>query len=388
MITSFRALPRTARLFLLYTFVSTMYFAWPVLFAYISQRFGIPAVGLYFTVISLSSMAFEVPTGYIADRFGKKTSVICGILLKITAIIILVTGTSTVSLVMNALLYGLGLALISGAIDALLYQSVTHKEYERTTALSVPFYQSGLVLSAFLGGFMFEINQHLPVIAEAALLVILIIPVLLMAKDTHKAKGELTFHEAFQSLRQILTVKASLIFLAVYIVYYSIVVLFVDILLEKKMIELTFAPSQRGMVIAGVKIAVIFLLQSVIMSKLRSVRAKAVFAFATAIISLSILGFTRSGLFFIVIYAFTNPLTMMLDAAMNPIMQKISRHETRATDISMYSLLAKLCYASVASLAGFYLNGNNTTGIFIVCAGALIAITPLLLRSLKWYERS
>ncbi len=388
MIRHIKTLPRSAQMYLVYTLIASMYFAWPIFIAYLSQRFGIAAVGIYFTTVSLSALVFEVPTGYVADKFGRKFSVILGIALKIIAIMILVTETGVSAVVINAIMYGAGLALISGALDALLYQSVTHKEYEQTTTLSVPFYQFGLVFSALLGGYLFEFNMHLPIVAEALLLIMLIVPVLLMSRETHKASGELSITEAFASLKQIVTVKVSLIFLAAYLAYTTVMSLFLEILLERKMIELAIAPSGRGMVIAGVKIIAIFVIQSLILRRLKSVRSKAIFAFASGIIGFALLGIVETGVLFIAIYTLSNPFTMLANAIMSPIMQKLSRNKTRATDISMYSLLARLAFAAAAPIAGWHLTGHTTTGVFISCAIVLLITLPFLFKTLAWYEQN
>jgi MFS family permease len=350
---------------------------------------GLAAVGIYFTVFSLSGLIFEVPTGYIADRFGRKFSVLIGIAFKIVGIIILVMGTSLNSLIANAFIYGAGNALISGALDALLYQSVTHQEYEETTSHSVPFYQIGLVLSAILGGYFFELNIHLPVIAEAVLLCVLVVPVMMMAKDARDGSGELSPREALRSLKMIITNRISLIFLAVYLVYTTVIALFLEILLERKMIELTITPSQRGIVIAGVKIIAILIVQTLVARKIKSIRAKALVAFASGIASFAIISIAQSVPLFIIFYLLTNPFTMWMDVVLSPIMQKLSRHKTRATDISMYALLSRVAFATTAPVAGWYLaGGHSTMGVLIACVVALIFTIPSLFKTLRWYEAS
>lgn len=383
-----RSLPRSAQLYLLYTFVGSLYFAWPIFIAYLSQRFGIASAGLFFTILSLSALFFEVPTGYIADRFGRKLSIIMGIIFKIMGIIILVLGVDSSTVIWTALLYGAGLALISGAMDALLYGAVTHEEYEQTTSHSVPFYQVGLIASALLGGFLFEINIHLPVIAEGISLLILIVPVVLMSKDTHDASGELSVRQAFGSLKRIFTIKASLIFLAVYLMCATVMNLFLEIILERRMIELVITPSQRGLLIGGVKIFAILALQAFIMNRIKTVRAKAIFAFGSGIVSFGLIGMTQGNVIFIILYVLTNPFTMLDNAIVNPIMQRLSRHNTRATDISMYTLLSRLAFAAVAPLAGWYLVGHSTAGLYILCALGLLIVSPLLFQTLAWYEKS
>lgn len=388
MINDVKSLPRPAKLYLLYSGISSLYFAWPIFIAYVSGRFGIANVGLYFSVIAVTSLIMEVPTGYIADYFGKRFSVISGIICKIAAIGILVSFSDTWSLVLNAFLYGLGNALVSGALDALIYDSVDHDTYEKSVSLEVPFYQSGLVISALLGGYLFQINQHLPVLAEMALLFILIIPVWLMGVPKPHAEHEtvLKISEALSSIRRIVTHKISLIFLAVYLTIVATHEIFIDITLEKKMIELQLQPSVRGIIIAVIKVIALFLLQGLMLKKITSVRNKALFSIGLSIVALPVIGLSASVAAFLPFYLLTNASTMLRDTFLSPIMQCLSQKRTRATDISMYSLAGRLPVAIFAPLTTVYLSYHSTRLVYIMSALSLIAIVPLMVQILRWYE--
>lgn len=388
-LSSIRTLPRAAKLYLIYSGISSLYFAWPIFIAYLSGRFGLANVGLYFSVYSLTGLFAEVPTGYIADKFGKRFSVISGICLKIVAIFILVTMSSRLSLILNAFLYGLGVALISGAIDALLYDNVTHEEYEKTLSSEIVFYQGGLVLSAIAGGYMFQINQHLPVVAEMILLGVLIIPVWYMAQaeDDDDHIEVLHVKEAMRSVKRIVSHKLSLMFLFVYLVSVLVHELYIDLSLEKKMIELNIAPSGRGLIIALIKLVALFLLQRLLFKRLNSVRLKALVAIGTGIVIFPLIGLVHAVSLFVPLYFLSNAQTMLRDTYLSPIMQRLSTKRTRATDISTYSLAARIPIAIAAPLASIYLSDHSTMLIYFAFGISLAVILPIVLQLLKWYEQ-
>src|SRR5262245_41523547 len=68
-------------------------------------------------------MALEVPTGWFADRFGNRRSLILGSLLQVAGILCCWLATGAPGLVGACLLIALADAFRSGADEALLYRS-------------------------------------------------------------------------------------------------------------------------------------------------------------------------------------------------------------------------------------------------------------------------
>src|SRR5688500_499398 len=71
----------------------------------------------------LALMALEVPTRWLADRFGHRRSLILGSLVQTVAMLWCWLGQSIRDLVLASLLVALGDALRSGADEALLYRT-------------------------------------------------------------------------------------------------------------------------------------------------------------------------------------------------------------------------------------------------------------------------
>ena len=104
----------------------------------------------------------EVPTGIIADLFGRKVNRIFGRVLALISITILLTANSfyfiALSFVFTALSYNLEL----GAGEALVYDSLKQlkieNQYMKICGKQEIFFQAGQVVAFLLGGYLATVN--------------------------------------------------------------------------------------------------------------------------------------------------------------------------------------------------------------------------------------
>ena len=123
-----------------------------------SKGMSLTQLGLLETVFHITSFFMEVPTGAVADIFGRKISRICGRVLSLVSVIILLTADNflwfAISFVFTALSYNLE----SGAGDALLYDSLKEigeeDKYMKISGNKEVFYQVAGIVSFLLGGYM------------------------------------------------------------------------------------------------------------------------------------------------------------------------------------------------------------------------------------------
>ena len=78
----------------------------------------------------LAITALEIPTGWLADRFGHRVSLIAGSLTQAAAMVFCWLGEGVAGLLSAILLVALGDTLRSGADQALLYRSCLALERE------------------------------------------------------------------------------------------------------------------------------------------------------------------------------------------------------------------------------------------------------------------
>lgn len=94
----------------------------PLAIIYFSKVSGSYTLGLsIFSIQMLSSAAFELPTGFISDKYGRTKTLIFGSLSFFIGAILYAIGSNYWFLVAGAIVQGLGRAFYSGNNDALLY---------------------------------------------------------------------------------------------------------------------------------------------------------------------------------------------------------------------------------------------------------------------------
>lgn len=152
-------------------------------------------IGIIFAVFSVSGFVFEIPTGYFGDKFGKRMSVICGlIVLSITAFVWTFL-TNTLGFAIFAAVWMLGLAFISGSFEAYIYDYLKSKKitdiYDRVVATSNSITYFAGAVGSILGAYLFSINISFPYYLLAILFLICAFVVIGMDKDISIDDGEL-----------------------------------------------------------------------------------------------------------------------------------------------------------------------------------------------------
>ena len=123
-------------------------------------------IGLLFGVFSLTVAVFEVPSGMLADAWGRKRTALLAYVLMIAAQTLLLWAFSLPLLLVWALLNGVGRALVSGALEAWFVDAV--EEAAPGTNLQPLFAKAGtvelfaLTLGTLSGGALPKLFSGLP----------------------------------------------------------------------------------------------------------------------------------------------------------------------------------------------------------------------------------
>jgi MFS family permease len=123
-----------------------------------SKGMSLTQLGLLETIFHLTSFTMEVPTGAVADIYGRRTSRIIGRVASLISVIILLMSHSfwmfAVSFIFTALSYNLE----SGAGDALVYDSLKEigedDQFMKVNGNKELFYQTASTISFLVGGFL------------------------------------------------------------------------------------------------------------------------------------------------------------------------------------------------------------------------------------------
>ncbi|HYE82302.1 MAG TPA: MFS transporter [Clostridia bacterium] len=115
-------------------------------------------LGLLETVFHITSFFMEVPTGAIADIFGRKISRVLGRVLSLVSVVILLAAKDFLWFAISFIFTALSYNLESGAGDALIYDSLKEigeeDRYMKISGNKEVFYQVAGIISFLAGGYM------------------------------------------------------------------------------------------------------------------------------------------------------------------------------------------------------------------------------------------
>lgn len=131
----------------------------PFIILYFAQTTGSFALALgVFSIHSISTCLFEVPTGIFSDRIGRKKTMVLGSLANVIALSFYAWSGSVWILGIGAVFAGLAESLFSGNNEALLYETLKEnkqeKDYAAVSGKVASLFQVGLTASALLGSLL------------------------------------------------------------------------------------------------------------------------------------------------------------------------------------------------------------------------------------------
>lgn len=104
----------------------------PIFVVYMYERgLSFSQVGICLSVYYLSFLIFELPTGVIADKLGRKISLSLSLIIKLVALAVFMIAYSLPEFLIGEVLFALGRSLGSGAGSAFLYDSLIHFQEEQ-----------------------------------------------------------------------------------------------------------------------------------------------------------------------------------------------------------------------------------------------------------------
>lgn len=146
---------RTVWLYMAFVFLSNFSTILYFLTVYLEfVGFSMVAISGMMIAYQVSKFALEIPTGYIADRFGRKISGLVGIagMLGYYAALLLIR--SPLLLIGAFALKGFAVACVSGSIEAIYIDSVSQDQLVRLNVVERFVFYASYALSACVGGFI------------------------------------------------------------------------------------------------------------------------------------------------------------------------------------------------------------------------------------------
>jgi MFS family permease len=175
------------KLFYLYIFLNRLDMWLPIIVLFIlDMGFSLAQYAILDATWYIATLIFEVPTGAITDRVGKKNSLLISALVLSISLFILAFGNNFLAIFLSYVLWGFASSFETGTHDAFVYDSLkqTNRESDfrsvrgRITAIAILASALGSALAGQLG----SIDLALPILLTACVALFLI-PLILSFKE-------------------------------------------------------------------------------------------------------------------------------------------------------------------------------------------------------------
>jgi MFS family permease len=178
-------------------FMSLIFFT-PIIVFFLQER-GLNYSQIFFlgAVSSLFMVAFEIPSGMIADIVGRKKTLVLSNLLWLILVLVLSVAWQYMIFVLVAALEGIAVALFSGSSDALIYDSLVQENKEEKAKAVFGKISSARVLAAAVapssGSVIAKLDLVFPVYLSAMAMFIGTVISLTLHEPTTVAKNREKF---------------------------------------------------------------------------------------------------------------------------------------------------------------------------------------------------
>jgi MFS family permease len=162
---------RNIALYPWFKFVQQLIFWQATWYLYFESHLSAAEAILLYVVADLATTVLEVPSGYMSDRLGRRKTLLAAAIAYVFATALLVVGEGFTQFALANVLLGAAWAFASGTDSALLFESLKAEdrasEVEAMELKAWRFSFAALAFSALLGGMLALYDQILPYVATA-----------------------------------------------------------------------------------------------------------------------------------------------------------------------------------------------------------------------------
>lgn len=316
-------------------------------------------IGLIMAFSVAVKVLLEIPTGAIADLLGKKITLFFAFLFAAIGELLMARIDSVASVLPAGFFIFLGYALYSGAMEALMYDTLVEEKREadfskvigRMTSIAIVM----TAVAAIAGGFLYEIDIRLPNIAVGVFRIFGVILTLFLIEpvvDSEKFSWRAFIRQNKRGLQNLFEPK----FRNIAMIALTIGIFFtinIEILDDTLVVEYGYSGRSIGLLYASLSIlsATLSLLYARFVKKITPVDllvAVSIFYLITLLLTPAVGLILGTGLLFIRL-----PLDPIYRNSVSDIINKAVESKDRATTISTFSMLQNLPYM----LTSFFIGG-------------------------------
>lgn len=374
----------------------SLYFMVPVWVSMELKYISLTQVAIIDIVILMSALVLELPTGALADLIGRKKSISISFLISALAYFLFAYADSFYWFLIAGLGFGLGDALLSGSLEALVFDTLKQNRKEHTFSevnnKNSLIFNYSIFVAIILGGLIFEKSYHLPsVLTGVSMAIAGIISLKFIEPDIDSEKFTLKnyllqtkmgFKELFKNKQ---ARDISLFYILVGAFSWPIVLTFKNFAL----VDLGVSERNIGFILGFVSLFAVQVLHIFIRKKVFE-KMRVVFLSPAILLSIFLpLSFLYQIPNIVVMVFFVALVSSMRWNVLGRLSNQCYSSKNRATAISSLSMMISLAY--IAILAFFSILNEYTEHsikiIFLIMGlGSIFLLLPISLKLAKKYH--
>lgn len=374
------ALRRNLPLYYLYILFRRSHLWLPtyVIFFQEVRGFSLMQIALLDSIFWLTTALSEVPTGIIADRWGRKLSMILGLALYSVAMLACATLEGFFGIAVAYFIWGIALTLTSGADEAIVYDTVDAMgrgvEYPRVVARAELLTITAGMFGGLLGGLLAAVDLALPFFLSTLFGVVALVATLLMREPRSQQhqisiSSSLVISGAVSTLRNRPGLLDKVLYVSI-VPAGALVILMVYI--QPYAVGVGFPVEVLGFVVAAFNILRIFgaWLAPQLLRKMPANNLLWVILGTLCILPLTLS--LVHGLKGVFLMALIGVVSSGIRPIVMPLIHEQVSADNRATVISLQSLLLTLVMASISPVLGWLADTYGLNHVFLALAVLLL----------------
>lgn len=392
---------RDLRLFYLFRLLATSYLWVPVFVHFMQSRgLGFDEILSLAAIYSGVVILVEIPTGALADRIGRRTSMMFGALAMVASCLIAYQAHGFGGFVVAEVFAAISISLCSGADSAYLFDLLSSNdrsdEYPRREGTASAAKNAGSAIAFAAGGLLGEIDLSLPYLATAAVAGIAFVIALSLSEDDLPARTSAAAKPIADELRDYLQLMGKAVSdvrrspRLLWIIAFSAVVFMLlksTIYLYQPYLEARdFGIAETGFVFSGVYVVATLIAHNVERLRRRVGEAVLVWGLLSTLALSFVLLNQFAGPWALSMLAIQAGATGVYSPLIKPILNRqITDSGRRATVLSIESIARRVATGVFIPIIGLY---GLDTAIYlcgaVACAGLMLLAVlapPLGLRA-------
>ncbi len=373
-----------ARIYLIYSFLQSLWFIEAVWYFYWARFLTYSQIGIFFSFLVILGLVAEIPTGYIADKYGRKKSVVGGTILLFLGAILITSASDAVLLVAGVSVMSIGRAFISGALEAIVYDDLKssgkHSHWDSLQSTTIQISLVAYILAVPIGGFLYNIHFRLPNILEAISMFLSVLMALKLrdtSKQHHLLERKIKVKELLVGFRELFSKRLAPYLLPAFMVI-SIFELY-DWGLSKPAMAVSFGLDSQGQAIVYTLLAILNIVTIGLMPRLRrlmgdywGLRILNLISGLAFVVSTYVIGMWGIGILWLLESAGN-----LGDPWTSSVVNENTESKYRATTLSTLAFMTRIPHFFVNILAGLALDSSGI-GRFHWWLGIAIILLVLL----------